>query len=569
MKGIGISPGIALGKVFIYKEPEIVLFKKQVEDLNYETERLERAVEEGLSQIGSIYDQVLKTLGKREAEIFNAHKMIMKDPEFVGLVERKIKSERVNAEWAVKEVVDYYIELFKNIEDGYLRERVLDLKDVSKRLLRILLGIETVDLGSLKEECIIVAEDLTPSDTAQMNKEVVIGLVTGLGGKNSHTSIMARTLEIPAITGLKGITSVAKNGDFMIIHGKEGLLLLNPSEKDIKRYKEKKRSYEEFKLKLTKMRREKSISKDGIKVDVLANIGNPKDVDKVIENNGMGVGLYRTEFLYMGRNKPPTEEEQFKAYKIVAERLAGRSVIIRTLDVGGDKDLPYLNLSREKNPFLGYRAIRLCLDMIDIFKMQLRAILRASAFGNIKIMFPMISNVKEIREIKRILEGIKKELRDQKIPFNENIEIGIMVEVPAVAIHSDIFAKEADFFSIGTNDLIQYTLAADRGNQDISYLYSQYHPAVLKLIKMTIENGHKEGIKVGMCGEAAGDEKLIPILLAMGLDEFSMCPSFMLKARWIINKTSKTEVAAMLDTILSLATAEEVEKFIDEKIILS
>ena len=569
MKGIGISPGIALGKVFIYKEPEIVLFKKQVEDLNYETERLERAVEEGLSQIENIYDQVLKTLGKREAEIFNAHKMIMKDPEFVGLVERKIKSERVNAEWAVKEVVDYYIELFKNIEDGYLRERVLDLKDVSKRLLRILLGIETVDLGSLKEECIIVAEDLTPSDTAQMNKEVVIGLVTGLGGKNSHTSIMARTLEIPAITGLKGITNVAKNGDFMIIHGKEGLLLLNPSEKDIKRYKEKKRSYEEFKLKLTKMRREKSISKDGIKVDVLANIGNPKDVDKVIENNGMGVGLYRTEFLYMGRNKPPTEEEQFKAYKIVAERLAGRPVIIRTLDVGGDKDLPYLNLSREKNPFLGYRAIRLCLDMIDIFKTQLRAILRASAFGNIKIMFPMISNVKEIREIKRILEGIKKELRDQKIPFNENIEIGIMVEVPAVAIHSDIFAKEADFFSIGTNDLIQYTLAADRGNQDISYLYSQYHPAVLKLIKMTIENGHKEGIKVGMCGEAAGDEKLIPILLAMGLDEFSMCPSFMLKARWIINKTSKTEVAAMLDAILSLATAEEVEKFIDEKIILS
>ncbi|NMB27416.1 MAG: phosphoenolpyruvate--protein phosphotransferase [Tissierellia bacterium] len=569
MKGIGISPGIALGKVFIYKEPEIVLFKKQVEDLNYETERLERAVEEGLSQIENIYDQVLKTLGKREAEIFNAHKMIMKDPEFVGLVERKIKSERVNAEWAVKEVVDYYIELFKNIEDGYLRERVLDLKDVSKRLLRILLGIETVDLGSLKEECIIVAEDLTPSDTAQMNKEVVIGLVTGLGGKNSHTSIMARTLEIPAITGLKGITNVAKNGDFMIIHGKEGLLLLNPSEKDIKRYKEKKRSYEEFKLKLTKMRREKSISKDGIKVDVLANIGNPKDVDKVIENNGMGVGLYRTEFLYMGRNKPPTEEEQFKAYKIVAERLAGRPVIIRTLDVGGDKDLPYLNLSREKNPFLGYRAIRLCLDMIDIFKMQLRAILRASAFGNIKIMFPMISNVKEIREIKRILEGIKKELRDQKIPFNENIEIGIMVEVPAVAIHSDIFAKEADFFSIGTNDLIQYTLAADRGNQDISYLYSQYHPAVLKLIKMTIENGHKEGIKVGMCGEAASDEKLIPILLAMGLDEFSMCPSSMLKARWIINKTSKTEVAAMLDAILSLATAEEVEKFIDEKIILS
>ena len=569
MKGIGTSPGIALGKVLIYKEPEIILFKKQVGDLNQETERLERAIQKGIGQIEKIYEEVLKTVGTKEAEIFNAHKMIMKDPEFVGGVEKKIKSERVNAEWAVKEVADYYIQLFKNIEDEYLRERVLDLKDVSKRLLRILLGIETMDLGSLKERCIIVAEDLTPSDTAQMNKDAVIGFVTGLGGKTSHTSIMARTLEIPAIAGLQGITNVAKNGDFMIIHGKEGLVLLNPSEEDIKRYEEKKRNYEEFKLKLTKMKEKKSISKDGVKVEIVANIGAPKDIDKVIENDGGGVGLYRTEFLYMNRNKPPTEEEQFEAYKIVAERLGERPVAIRTLDVGGDKDLPYLNLPKEMNPFLGYRAIRLCLDRSDVFKIQLRAILRASAFGNIKIMFPMISNIKELRDVKEILEEIKEELRDEKVPFNEDIEVGIMVEVPAAAIHSDIFAKEVDFFSIGTNDLIQYTLAADRGNQDISYLYNQYHPAVLKLIKMTIENGHKEGIKVGMCGEAAGDEKLIPILLAMGLDEFSMCPSSMLKARWIINKTSSKEVKTMLDIILSLATAEEVEKFIDEKIILS
>ena len=568
MKGIGTSPGIALGKVFIYKEPEIILFKKQIEDSNQETERLEEAIEKGIVEIENVYNQALETLGEKEAEIFSAHRMLMKDPEFIKIVKKKIKSEKINAEWAIKEVADYYIGLFKNMEDEYLKERVLDLKDVSKRLLRILLRIENIDLGSLKEECIIVAEDLTPSDTAQINKEVVIGLVTEIGGKTSHTSIMARALEIPAIAGLKGITNLVKDGDFMIIHGKEGSILLNPSKEDIKRYEEKKRSYEEFKLRLSKVKGEESISKDGVKVDIVGNIGNPKDVDKVIENGGMGIGLYRTEFLYMGRNNPPTEEEQFEAYKIVAQRLEGRPVTIRTLDIGGDKDLPYLNLSRDMNPFLGYRAIRLCLDIIDIFKTQLRAILRASAFGNIKIMFPMISNIKEIRQVKEILEEIKEELRDQNIPFNEYIKIGIMVEVPAVAIHSNVFAKEVDFFSIGTNDLIQYTLAADRGNQDISYLYSQYHPAVLKLIKMTIENGHKEGIKVSMCGEAAGDEKLIPLLLAMGLDEFSMGPSSMLNARWIINKTSIKEVKTMLDTILSLATAEEVEKFIDEKMIL-
>ena len=567
MKGIGTSPGIVLGKAYIYKEPEIIFFKKQIDDLNKETVRLEEAIEKGTIQIKDIYKQVLETLGEKEAEIFNVHRMIIGDPEFVGVVKKKIESERINAEWAIKEVADHYVELFKNMEDEYLRERVLDLKDVSKRLLRILLGIKTMDLSSLKEKCIIVAEDLTPSEIAQMNKEAAIGIVTELGGKTSHTSIMARTLEIPVVAGLKDITNIAKNGDFIIIHGEKGLILLNPSKEDIERYKKKQGDHEEFKLKLNKKKKKKSISKDGIKVDIVANIGTVEDVDKVIENNGAGVGLYRTEFLYMGRNKPPTEKEQFEAYKIVAQRLKGKPVTIRTLDVGGDKDLPYLNLSKERNPFLGYRAIRLCLDMVDVFKTQLRAILRASAFGNINIIFPMISNVREIRQAKGILEEIKKELKSQNIPFNEDIKIGIMVEVPAVAIHSDIFAKEADFFSIGTNDLIQYTLAADRGNQDISYLYSQYHPAVLRLIKMTIENGHKEGINVSMCGEAAGDEKLIPILLAMGLDGFSMCPFSILKARWIINNTYVKDVKAMLGTILNLTTAEEVEKFIDREII--
>ncbi|MCF6461529.1 phosphoenolpyruvate--protein phosphotransferase [Clostridium sp. Cult3] len=567
MKGIGTSPGIALGNILVYKEPEITINKKQIQDIDEEIDRLEKAIKTGMKQIEKLYEKTLNNVGKEEAEIFNAHKMMIEDPEFIGDVKETIKSQEVNAEWAVKNVADKFIKIFENIEDEYLRERALDLKDVSNRLLRILLDIETMDLGSLEEECIIVAEDLTPSDTAQMNKEMVIGFVTELGGKTSHTSIMARTLEIPAISGLKDITNEVKNGDFVIIDGKEGLVLLNPSEEEIKTYEQKKKDYQEFKLKLKDMKGKESISKDGVKVEIAANIGTPKDVDKVIENDGEGIGLYRTEFLYMDSKTLPTEEEQFEAYKIVAERLEGKPVVIRTLDVGGDKDIPYLDLPEEMNPFLGYRAIRLCLDRTDMFKTQLRALLRASAFGNIKIMFPMISNIKEIRDAKKILEEAKEELRKENIPFNEDIEVGIMVEIPAVAVHSDIFAKEVDFFSIGTNDLIQYTLAVDRGNQDISYLYNQYHPAVLKLIKMTIENGHKEGIWVGMCGEAAGDEKLIPLLLGMGLDEFSMSSSSILRARWIINNTSKSEIESMLDEILSLPTAEDVEKFIDEKIL--
>ena len=400
-----------------------------------------------------------------------------------------------------------------------------------------------------------------------MDKDKVIGIVTELGGRTSHTSIMARSLEIPAVAGVKDITNIAKNGDFMIVDGSKGIVLINPSQDEVEFYQREKEKYEEFKQQTRQMKGKESISKDGVKVEIAANIGTPKDVDNVIENDGEGVGLYRTEFLYMDNDRLPTEDEQFEAYKVVAERLEGKPIVIRTLDVGGDKDIPYLELPKEMNPFLGYRAIRLCLDRRDIFKTQLRALLRASAYGNIKIMFPMISNIQEVREAKRILEEAKEELRKENIPFNEDIEVGIMVEIPSVAIHSDIFAREVDFFSIGTNDLIQYTLAVDRGNQEISHLYNQYDPAVLRLIKMTIDNGHKAGIWVGMCGEAAGDEKLIPVLLGMGLDEFSMNPASILKARYIISNTSKKEVEGMLDEILSLPTAEDVERYIDENII--
>lgn len=567
MKAIGTSAGIALGKVLVYKEAEIKIEKKTIDDLEGEIERLDTAIEQGIKELENLYEETLENIGEEEAEIFNAHKMMIQDPEYIDGIKGKIKEEKVNVEWALKEVTDQYVSLFENIYDEYLRERALDLKDISQRLIRILYGIEGNDLRNIKEESIIVAEDLVPSDTAQMDKDKVIGIVTELGGRTSHTSIMARSLEIPAVAGVKDITNIAKNGDFMIVDGSKGIVLINPSQDEVEFYQREKEKYEEFKQQTRQMKGKESISKDGVKVEIAANIGTPKDVDNVIENDGEGVGLYRTEFLYMDNDRLPTEDEQFEAYKVVAERLEGKPIVIRTLDVGGDKDIPYLELPKEMNPFLGYRAIRLCLDRRDIFKTQLRALLRASAYGNIKIMFPMISNIQEVREAKRILEEAKEELRKENIPFNEDIEVGIMVEIPSVAIHSDIFAREVDFFSIGTNDLIQYTLAVDRGNQEISHLYNQYDPAVLRLIKMTIDNGHKAGIWVGMCGEAAGDEKLIPVLLGMGLDEFSMNPASILKARYIISNTSKKEVEGMLDEILSLPTAEDVERYIDENII--
>ena len=563
MKGIGTSAGIGIGKVFLFKEPEIKIIKENIDDINLEIERFENALNNAIEEIDKLYELTLRNIGEKEAEIFGAHKMMLEDPEFLSGVKDKIKDEKMNAEYAVKEVVDLYISIFENIEDEYLKARAVDLQDVSKRLLRVLMGIESTDLSIIDEKSIIVAEDLTPSDTAQMNKEMVVGIVTELGGRTSHTSIIARTLDIPAIAGVKDITKLSNHGDHMIINGDSGEILMNPSREEISEYENKARELAEFKRKLSAMKDKKSISKDGYEVEIAGNIGTPKDIDKVIENGGEGVGLYRTEFLYMDRDRLPNEEEQFEAYKVVAEKLGQRPLVIRTLDVGGDKDLPYLNLPKEMNPFLGYRAIRLCLDRKDIFKTQLRAILRASVFGNIKIMFPMISNISEIREAKAIIEEVKQDLRNENIPFDEKIEIGIMVEIPAVAIHSKKFAKEVDFFSIGTNDLIQYTVAVDRGNQDIAHLYNQYHPAVLSLIKMTIDNGHEEGIWVGMCGEAAGDKKLLPVLLAMGLDEFSMSASSILRSRNDLLKYSKEEIKEHLDTLLSLPTAEDVEKYID------
>lgn len=566
MIGIGVSPGIGIGKVIIKKEPIINIEKKTIEEPQKEISKLNDAREKGKEQIEALYQHAFNAIGKEEAGIFRAHRMILEDPEFFGQIESKIRDEKVNAEWAVSEVTKFFVEMFEAMKDEYMRERAADIKDVMGRIIKIMLGLEETDLSNLSDEVIIVAEDLTPSDTAQMDGNKVIGFITEIGGKTAHSAIMARTLEIPAVVGVESATELISDDDYVILDGDTGTIILNPEENIIEEYKRKKEAFIEFKKKLEKVRGKKSITKDGFKVEVAANIGTPKDVDGVLNNDGEGVGLYRTEFLYMDRDKLPTEEEQFEAYKEVAVRLEGKPVVIRTLDIGGDKELPYLQLPKEMNPFLGYRAIRLCLDRTDIFRTQLRALLRASAFGNIKIMFPMISGIEELRQAKSILEDVKKELIDENIRFNANIEVGIMIEIPAAAVMSDLFAKEVDFFSIGTNDLIQYTTAVDRGNRKISYLYNEFHPALLRLIKTVIDNGHKEGIWVGMCGEVAGNPQLIPILIGMGLDEFSMSASSMLRARWIINNIFQKDMEGFAEEILKLPTAEEVKEFISKNI---
>ena len=563
IKGIGASPGIAIGKAFIKKDPEIIVEKRTIGDVAGEIDRLNAAIEKARTEINSLYENTLKEVGDDESKIFEAHMMMLYDPEVFGQVRDKITTEKVNAEWAIKEVTEFYVQIFESMSDEYLKARATDLKDVTNRVIRILLRIELIDLAHLSEDVIIVSEDLTPSDTAQMNKERVLGFITEIGGRTSHSAIMARTLEIPAVVAAEGIMENVKTDDIIAFNGEEGIVVINPDEETIVKFRKEKEDADRFKKSLESLRGAKTVSKDGFEVELVTNIGTPKDVDGILRNDGEGVGLYRTEFLYMDREMLPTEEEQFEAYKEVAERLKNKPVVIRTLDVGGDKELPYLDLPEEMNPFLGYRAIRLCLDRKDIFKTQLRALLRASAYGNIKIMFPMISSIEELREAKAVLQEAKEELYKEDILYNREIEVGIMVEIPAVAILSDIFAKEVDFFSIGTNDLIQYTTAVDRGNRKIAHLYNQFHPALLRLIKTVIENGHKEGIWVGMCGEVAGDPKLIPVLLGMGLDEFSMSPISILKARWIINNLSKKEMEEVVNKVINLSTAIEVQEFLD------
>lgn len=535
-KGIAASKGYAIGHVFIKDDKKVEIVEKTITNIEEEKARFEGAIEASRTQLTKIKEKAVKDLGADKAAVFESHLMLLDDPEFAGQAKAAIEDKKINAEKALSDVIENFKSIFAGIEDEYIKERVADIKDVGDRILNNLAGNGSGDLGDIEKGTIVVAHDLTPSDTAQLDKDKVVAFLTNIGGRTSHSAIMARTLEIPAIVGLQDIVTSVKNGDTVIVDGIEGEAIINPDEKTLSEYNAKKEEFEKKQEKLKELISIETKTKAGKRVEVCGNIGKAKDVEAVLANGGDGVGLFRTEFLYMDRDSMPTEDEQFEAYKHVVEKMGKKPVVIRTLDIGGDKKLSYLPLPEEMNPFLGFRAIRLCLGRKDIFKVQLRALLRASVYGNLKIMFPMISSLEEFTEAKEVLKECMDELTKEGKAFNANLETGIMVEIPAAAVNSEELAKHVDFFSIGTNDLIQYTLAADRMNEKVSYLYNPMHPAVLKLIKMTIESAHKEGKWCGMCGEMAGDEKAIPTLVEYGLDEFSMSASSILTAKELIMK---------------------------------
>ncbi len=558
LQGISASNGIAIAKAYRFVEPDLSFVKKSVEDISEELARFQSAVSISKGELESIRDTAGKELGADDAAIFDAHILVLLDPELLTSVEDKIKTDHVNAEYALKETTDMFITMFEQMDNEYMRERAADIRDVTKRLLSHLLNVEILNPSMITEKVIVIAEDLTPSDTAQLNREFVKGFTTNIGGKTSHSAIMARTLEIPAVVGTKEATKLIQDGDIIIVDGFKGEVLINPTPDVIATYENELVKYEQQKVEWAKLVNEKTSTADGHHVELAANIGTPEDLEGVINNGGEGVGLYRTEFLYMGKAQLPTEEEQFNAYKKVLQGMNGKPVVVRTLDIGGDKELPYLNLPKEMNPFLGLRAIRLCLEEQAIFRTQLRALLRASSFGNLKIMFPMIATLDEFRRAKTILEDVKKELLSTNILVADNIEVGIMVEIPSTAILADQFAKEVDFFSIGTNDLIQYTMAADRMNERVAYLYQPYNPAILRLIKMVIDAAHNEGKWTGMCGEMAGDEIAIPLLIGLGLDEFSMSATSILKARAQILQLNKSDMIELANEALQMPTADGV-----------
>jgi phosphotransferase system enzyme I (PtsI) len=566
LKGIAASPGIEIGKAYVLKEQKVTINRENIADnmVEKEIKRIEEAIAKSKDQLEKIKEKAERELGQDKAEIFGAHLMVLEDPVFLDEIKAKIRETRITAENAVSIVSQNYIEMFNNMEDEYLKERAADVKDVSDRIIKNILGVPIETLADISEKVIVIAKDLTPSDTAQMNKQKVLAFATDMGGRTSHTAIMARSLEIPAVVGLVDISGQAAAGDVIIVDGNKGVVYINPDEKTLKEYEKLKQDYIKYRQELKQLKDLPGETRDRARrVELSANIGTPKDVKGALENGAEGVGLYRTEFLYMDRENLPSEEEQFKAYKEVAESMAPRPIIIRTLDIGGDKKLPYLEMPDELNPFLGWRAIRMCLDRPHILKTQLRAILRASHYGNLKIMYPMVSRAEEIRKANAILEEARQELRAEGIPFDENLEVGIMVEIPSAAVIADILAKEVDFFSIGTNDLIQYTLAVDRMNEHISILYEPLHPAVLRLIKNVIDASHKAGKWTGMCGEMAGDVTAAPILLGMGLDEFSMSASSIPQVKKIIRSLSYDEAKQIAEKALSLERPEEIREMVE------
>ena len=564
-KGTGASPGIAIGKVLVVEHSELEIEKRSIADIDEEVTKLDRAVEISKEELIKVKEKALVELGEHEAEIFEAHLLVLEDPELIDSAKAKIRDEEVNADFALKEIRDMFVGMFESMDNEYMRERAADIKDVTNRIIRHLLGAKIVDLAALEEEVVLVAHDLTPSDTATMNKSKVLGFLTDIGGRTSHTAIMARTLEIAAVVGLTDITTKAKDGDYIVFNGDTGEVILNPDEETMTKYTKLKTEFEEYRKSLELLKGKPSVTLDGRHVELAGNIGSPKDVEGLIKNDAEGVGLYRTEFLYMDKEDAfPTEEEQYEAYKAVLEGMDNKPIVIRTLDIGGDKELPYFEMESEMNPFLGYRAIRICLDRKDIFKTQLRALYRASVHGKLRIMFPMISSLEELLAAKEVVAEVKDELKAEEVAFADDVEVGMMIEIPSAAVISDILAKHVDFFSIGTNDLIQYTCAVDRMNQKISHLYNQFNPAVLRLIKTVIDNAHKEGKWVGMCGESAGDQRMIPILLGFGLDEFSMSPISILPARKLITSVSYEDMQNFANEVLSMGTAKEIKAHVEK-----
>lgn len=564
IKGIAASDGVAIAKAYLLVEPDLTFDKNEkVTDVEGEVAKFNSAIEASKVDLTKIRNNAEVQLGADKAAIFDAHLLVLDDPELIQPIQDKIKNENANAATALTDVTTQFVTIFESMDNEYMKERAADIRDVSKRVLSHILGVELPNPSMIDESVVIVGNDLTPSDTAQLNKEFVQGFATNIGGRTSHSAIMSRSLEIPAIVGTKSITQEVKQGDMIIVDGLNGDVIVNPTEDELIAYQDKRECYFADKKELQKLRDADTVTVDGVHAELAANIGTPNDLPGVIENGAQGIGLYRTEFLYMGRDQMPTEEEQFEAYKEVLEAMDGKRVVVRTLDIGGDKELSYLNLPEEMNPFLGYRAIRLCLAQQDIFRPQLRALLRASVYGKLNIMFPMVATINEFREAKAILLEEKENLKNEGHDISDDIELGIMVEIPATAALADVFAKEVDFFSIGTNDLIQYTLAADRMSERVSYLYQPYNPSILRLVKQVIEASHKEGKWTGMCGEMAGDETAIPLLLGLGLDEFSMSATSILKARRQINGLSKNEMTELANRAVDCATQEEVIELVN------
>lgn len=571
LKGIAASDGFATAPAYLLVEPDLSFKKTTIKDVQAEVQRLRAAVQESDAELTKIRDTAQKTLGEEEAQVFDAHKMILADPEFVGAIESQIKDQKLNAEQVLRNVADNFITTFEAMTDNkYMQERAADVRDVTKRIMSHLLGVQLPNPALIDHEVIVIAHDLAPSDTAQLNKKYVKAFVTDVGGRTAHSAIMARSLEIPAVVGTNTITKDVVNGDELIVDGVNGDVVIHPSAADSDHYQKAAAEYASEKAEWSKLKNSATVTADGKHFDIAANIGTPKDLAGANANGAEAIGLYRTEFLYMDSAELPSEEDQFQAYKTVLEGMNNKPVVVRTMDIGGDKHLPYLPLPEEMNPFLGYRAIRISLDRQDIFRTQLRALLRASAFGKLRIMFPMIATLQEFRQAKAILQEEMQKLKADGIAYDEkDLQVGIMVEIPAAAVLADQFAKEVDFFSIGTNDLIQYTMAADRGNDQVSYLYQPYNPSILRLIKRTIDAAHQEGKWVGMCGEAAGDSIMTPLLMGMGLDEYSMSATSILRVRSLMKHLDTNELQELVEQAINVSLTNEenkqlVTKFVEE-----